>query len=85
MFTYDVVLIDDDTYTYYPYAINASGEGFGNSSMVGNLTSEGDVRLENQSQVDGFSQMSYAHINGSLYVGNVTSDKMTDIKDISPL
>lgn len=85
MFTYDVVLTDDDTYTYYPYAINASGEGFGNSSMVGNLTSEGDVRLENQSQVDGFSQMSYAHINGSLYVGNVTSDKMTDIKDISPL
>lgn len=85
MFTYDIVLTDDDTYTYYPYAVNASGEGFGNSSMVGNLTSEGDITLENQSKVDGFSQMSYAHINGSLYVGNVSSDIETDIKDISPL
>lgn len=85
MFTYDIVLTDDDTYTYYPYAINASGEGFGNTSMFGNLTSEGDVRLQNQSQVDGFSRMSYAHINGSLYVGNESSDVMTDIKDISPL
>lgn len=54
-------------------ATNSKGEGFSEATSYGTRISDEDIRLKSTSEIEDFYNNSYSHINGSLYVGILSS------------
>ena len=83
-------ILTDNIYFFRGYAQGAKGEGYSELEHFGSITLREDVILKKMSEIETFAQSNVSHIEGSLYIGDLTDKeslkfKDSDIDDISAL
>lgn len=77
---YDVETLENVIYYVRAYAENATGGDYSKAGYFGSLTSEEDIYLRSYADLDKFYEDTYSHVNGSVFVGNMTTSGTSGIK-----
>ena len=66
---YDVETLDNVIYYVRAYAENATGGDYSKAGFFGSLTSEEDIYIKTEDDLQKFYDNTYSHVNGSVFVG----------------
>lgn len=77
---YDVETLENIIYYVRAYAENASGGDYSKSGFFGSMTSEEDVYIKSNDELQKFYDDSYSHVNGSVFVGKTYNSGSTGVK-----
>ena len=77
---YDVETLDNVIYYVRAYAENATGGDYSKAGFFGSLTSEEDIYIKTEDDLQKFYDNTYSHVNGSVFVGRTYESGSSGVK-----